>query len=66
MTLACQRLQVMTMTTNFNKQNAQSQMDRFKEAARALECDQDEAPFDEKLKGIAKQKTSSSAATTDK
>jgi hypothetical protein len=33
-----------------------NQVERFKEAARALECDEDEAAFDEKLKGIAKPK----------
>ena len=32
------------------------QIDRFKETARALDCDEDEAAFDEKLKGIARQK----------
>ncbi len=33
-----------------------TQVDRFKEAARALECDEDDAVLDEKLKTIAKQK----------
>jgi hypothetical protein len=33
-----------------------SQSDRFKEAARALECDDDEARFDAKLKKVAKTK----------
>ena len=33
-----------------------SQHLRFLETARALGCDEDEAAFDEKLKGIAKQK----------
>ena len=32
------------------------QLDRFKEAARKLGCDEDEKAFDEKLKGIAKRK----------
>lgn len=32
----------------------QTQPDRFKEAARALECDDDEAHFDAKLKKVAK------------
>lgn len=32
----------------------QTQSDRFKEAARALECDDDEARFDAKLKKVAK------------
>lgn len=31
-----------------------TQPDRFKEAARALECDDDEARFDAKLKKVAK------------
>ncbi|WP_413873551.1 hypothetical protein [Albidovulum sp.] len=30
------------------------QPDRFREAARALECDDDEARFDAKLKKVAK------------
>ena len=33
--------------------NHEDQMNRFKEAARALECDDDEAHFDAKLKKIA-------------
>jgi hypothetical protein len=33
-----------------------SQLDRFKEAARQLETDDDEKRFDEKLKRLAKQK----------
>jgi hypothetical protein len=33
-----------------------TQLDRFKEAARKLGCDEDEAAFDEKLRVIAKQK----------
>ena len=31
-----------------------SQVDRFKETARALGCDESEAAFDEKLKAIAR------------
>lgn len=31
-----------------------SQVDRFREAARSLGCDEDEGMFDEKLKGIAR------------
>lgn len=34
----------------------QPQLDRFKEAARELECDEDEALFDKKLKRVAKAK----------
>ncbi len=33
---------------------AESQLEKFKEAARELECDEDEAAFEEKLKRIAK------------
>lgn len=32
------------------------QSDKFKEAARALECDEDEARWDERLRKVAKQK----------
>jgi hypothetical protein len=35
------------------------QVARFRETARALGCDEDEAAFDEKLKRIVKQKLSS-------
>lgn len=34
--------------------NSQDQISRFKEAARQLECDDDEARFDAKLKKVAK------------
>jgi hypothetical protein len=33
-----------------------SQSDKFKEAARAAECDEDEARWDERLKKVAKGK----------
>ena len=33
-----------------------SQLDKFKEAARALECDDDEARFDERVKKLVRQK----------
>lgn len=36
------------------KTKAQQQADRFREAARALDCDDDEAHFDAKLKKVAK------------
>ena len=35
---------------------ADSQIDKFKEAARELECDEDEARWDATLKKVAKQK----------
>jgi hypothetical protein len=39
------------------------QIDRFKEAARQLGCDEDEAHFDEKLKDIARHKPSPEKTT---
>lgn len=33
-----------------------NQIDRFKEAARELDCNEDEAAFDEKLKEVAEHK----------
>ena len=36
--------------------STQSQIDRFKQLARELECDDDEAVFDEKLKKLAQSK----------
>jgi hypothetical protein len=39
-----------------NTKAAQSQIDRFKEAARQLEVDESEAAFDERLKGIVSEK----------
>lgn len=38
------------------KRSPQEQSDAFVEAARKLECDDDEAAFDERLKRIAKHK----------
>jgi hypothetical protein len=37
-----------------SEKEPKKQIDRFKEAARQLGCDEDEARFDEKLKEIAK------------
>lgn len=37
-------------------EDKQSQHDKFKEAARQLETDDDEARFNERLKKLAKQK----------
>ena len=43
------------MTCSMNsKIKTQQQADLFREAARALECDDDEAHFDAKLKKVAK------------
>lgn len=36
--------------------DGEAQFDKFKEAARALECDDDEARFDERVKKLVKQK----------
>jgi len=41
--------------TELNKQKSQS--DKFKEAARELECDEDEARWDERLRKVAKPDT---------
>lgn len=35
-----------------------SQLDKFKEAARELECDDDEARFDERMKKLVEKKPS--------
>ena len=43
-----------------------AQLERFKEAARALGCDEDEAAFDEKLKAIARQQPKSVEAEATK
>lgn len=39
------------------------QIERFKQAARELGCDEDEAAFDEKLRVLAKQKQKAAPAT---
>jgi len=39
-----------------SNENEQSQPQRFAELARALECDEDEAAFDAKLREVAKHK----------
>ena len=39
-----------------DNQKSADQLERFKETARQLGCDEDEAAFDEKLKVIARQK----------
>lgn len=38
------------------QETAKSQLDKFKEAARDLECDDDEARFDDRVKRLVKQK----------
>ncbi len=42
-------------TLKNSKDIDQTQVDRFKEAARQLGCDENEATFDEKLKSITKR-----------
>lgn len=37
-------------------EDPKSQSDKFKEAARELECDEDEARWDERLKKVAGQR----------
>jgi len=38
--------------------DADKQVEKFREAARALECDEDEARWNEKLKQVARHKPS--------
>jgi hypothetical protein len=44
------------MTTQPRSAKTPSQSDKFKEAARELECDDDEARFDERIKKLVKHK----------
>lgn len=44
------------MTANKDTISEPSQLDKFKEAAREYEADEDEARWDERLKKVAKQK----------
>lgn len=46
------------MTTNATPDSKQSQSDKFKEAARELHADEDEKHWEERLKKVAKQKSS--------
>ena len=41
---------------NAKKQKVESQIDKFRDMARKLECDESEKAFDEKLKRVAKEK----------
>ena len=40
------------------EKKVESQIDRFKQTARELGCDEDEAAFDEKIKAVVKVKPS--------
>lgn len=42
--------------TSATRTDVESQSDKFKQAARDLECDPNEARWDERLKKVAKQK----------
>ncbi len=44
------------MTTNVQETDSRSQPDKFKQAARELETDDDEARFDERMKKLVKHK----------
>jgi len=46
--------------------DSKSQSDKFKKAARELECDEDEKHWDERLRKVAKGKPSSAAGSDDK
>jgi hypothetical protein len=48
-----------------NPKDTRSQSERFIETARALECDEDEAAFDEKLKRIAQAKPKPKSAAAN-
>lgn len=45
--------------------NGKSQLDRFKEAAKELECDEDEKRFDAIVKKIAKSKEAKTKGGVD-
>jgi hypothetical protein len=47
------------------KSQSKSQSDKFREAAREVETDDDEKRFDERLKRVAKPKTPNGEASTD-
>lgn len=51
------------MTNNTKKAKPDSQLDKFKEAARELECDEDEKRWDERLKKLVKVKPNSEKPT---
>lgn len=51
------------MTPENTTSAAQSQLDKFKDAARGLECDDDETRFDERVKKLVKQKPSEDKAS---
>ncbi len=44
------------MTTDHTDAGAKSQLDKFKQAARDLNCDEDEARFDERVRKLVKHK----------
>ena len=44
------------MTTEHTDADAKSQSDKFKDAARELGCDEDEARWDQQLRKVAAQK----------
>lgn len=44
------------MTGDGNEKEGQSQLDKFKEAARELEADEDEKRWEERLRKVAKEK----------
>lgn len=56
----------MTAGKETEKPNAQSQLDKFKEAARELETNEDEAAFDRVLKKVARSKTAADDGKQDK
>ncbi len=50
-------MKLCAMTNNKPDDLNRSQSDKFREAARELGCDEDEARWDERLRKVAKQRT---------
>jgi len=55
----------MTEPKHESRPDQSAQVDKFRDLARELECDDDEAAFDEKLKKLAKQGAPTAEPTTD-
>jgi hypothetical protein len=51
--------------TSATRTNVESQSDKFKAAARELECDEDEARWDDRLKKVAKPKPAPEKGSAD-
>ena len=51
--------------SGMTKPDTRTQREKFEEAARELECDEDEARWDERLKKVARQKPAEKAPSED-